>query len=241
MLTLYQFAISHFCEKVRWTLDYKQLDYRVKNLLPGLHSLTTKKLAPNSSVPILVHDDRVIQGASHIITYLELAFPQRSLMPENQVEQTQVMEWEAYADREIAPHVRCCCYHSLLERPDLLIPLFSHGGPWYGKLYVKASFPKLQSKMRSLMNINQTSARNAKQQLLKVVEKLQDHLQERTFLVGSGFSRADLAVAALLAPIYRPKKYGVAWPDHMPEALLTLAQELDVQRAWIEQMYAQYR
>ena len=35
--TLYQFPISHYCEKVRWAMDYKKLEYKAKNLLPGLH------------------------------------------------------------------------------------------------------------------------------------------------------------------------------------------------------------
>jgi glutathione S-transferase len=38
MITLYQFQFSHFCEKARWALDYKDLPYTCKNLLPGLHT-----------------------------------------------------------------------------------------------------------------------------------------------------------------------------------------------------------
>ncbi|MCP3675846.1 MAG: glutathione S-transferase family protein, partial [Gammaproteobacteria bacterium] len=45
MIKLYQFPISHYCEKIRWSLDYKNLDYKIINLLPGLHIKTTKKLA----------------------------------------------------------------------------------------------------------------------------------------------------------------------------------------------------
>ena len=43
MIELYQFPISHFCEKIRWTLDYKGLSHKTRNLLPGLHVLKTKK------------------------------------------------------------------------------------------------------------------------------------------------------------------------------------------------------
>jgi hypothetical protein len=35
---LHQFPISHYCEKTRWNLDAKQLEYRVKNQLPGPHA-----------------------------------------------------------------------------------------------------------------------------------------------------------------------------------------------------------
>jgi len=75
MITLYQFPISHYCEKVRWALDYKQVEYEIKNLIPGLHVSKTRKMAPDSSVPILTHDDEVIQGSDSIITYLDETFP----------------------------------------------------------------------------------------------------------------------------------------------------------------------
>ena len=45
MRTLYQFPISHYCEKTRWHLDHKGLDYRVDNLFPGFHRLKSQRLA----------------------------------------------------------------------------------------------------------------------------------------------------------------------------------------------------
>ena len=39
---LYQFCISHYSEKVRWALDYKDIKYQPVNLLPGQHSRTIK-------------------------------------------------------------------------------------------------------------------------------------------------------------------------------------------------------
>ena len=39
MIELYQFPLSHFCEKARWALDYKSIAYRPVNLLPGFHTM----------------------------------------------------------------------------------------------------------------------------------------------------------------------------------------------------------
>jgi len=50
MLTLYQFPISHYCEKIRWALDHKGLDYKLVNLLPGFHVSTAKKLSGRASL-----------------------------------------------------------------------------------------------------------------------------------------------------------------------------------------------
>ena len=81
MIKLYQFPISHYCEKIRWVLDYKSLDYEITNLLVGRHRDVTLKLAPKSAVPVLVHDDVAVQNSSDIVTYLETTFPDPSLTP----------------------------------------------------------------------------------------------------------------------------------------------------------------
>ena len=61
-LTLYQFPISHYCEEARWALDWKGLEYRRVNLLPGLHLARSRKMAARTSVPILVSADTIVQG-----------------------------------------------------------------------------------------------------------------------------------------------------------------------------------
>ena len=82
-LKLYQFAISHYCEKIRWALEYKGLNYETVNLLPGQHVKTIRKLTGQaSSVPVLEHDGQVVQGSAAILDYLDQAFPEHSLTPE---------------------------------------------------------------------------------------------------------------------------------------------------------------
>ena len=74
---LYVFAISHYCEKARWTLDYLGLDYTLRHLAPGAHRRLANKLgAPASTLPILVlgdeDGDKFIQGSSAIINWAEI-------------------------------------------------------------------------------------------------------------------------------------------------------------------------
>ncbi len=241
MLILYQFPISHYCEKVRWALDYKQIDYQVKNLIPGLHVLTTKKLSAQTSVPILVHNHSVIQGSSHIISYLDEKYPEQRLTPEESLLKDQTLEWERYVDKEIGIHIRRYCYHILLEHPDIVIPFFTHNGSWYGKTLLPFIFPKLKIKMREQMNINTDTAQRSRELLKRAIDKIYDHLQKNKFLAGDQFTRADLSAASLLAPLCKPAKYGLIWPDRLPQPIEDLINECDEKVIWVNELYEKYR
>jgi len=238
MIKLYQFPISHFCEKVRWTLAYKKLSYKTCNLLPGPHAKKAMSLAKTSEVPILLHDQNVIQCSSNIIDYLDATFPKNKLTPINKKEQ---LECEAFADKEIGPSVQVFFYHTLLKHPDLLIPVFTYQGPWYGKYLMKIIFPKLSKKMRGMMRINKKSAERARLKLKNAIDKINDHLHDNTYLVGNSFTRADLAVASLLAPLVQADKYGMPWPSPLPEPLQSTIDAWQVDLVWVKKMYVEYR
>ena len=69
---LYIFAISHYCEKARWALDYLDIDYELVHVAPGEHGRIARKLgAPNTHVPYLSLDGHVIQGSANIIDWAD--------------------------------------------------------------------------------------------------------------------------------------------------------------------------
>ncbi|VAW80072.1 hypothetical protein MNBD_GAMMA15-1204 [hydrothermal vent metagenome] len=52
-MTLYQFPISHYCEKIRWALDYKGLPYTTINPLPGSHIAGENSVADLAAAALL--------------------------------------------------------------------------------------------------------------------------------------------------------------------------------------------
>ena len=71
---LYVFAISHFCEKARWALDYLDIAHKIRYVAPGIHSKIAKKLgAPATSLPILEAGEHVVQGSAAIIDWADAA------------------------------------------------------------------------------------------------------------------------------------------------------------------------
>lgn len=241
MLVLYQLSISHYCEKIRWALDHKRLSHRTANLLPGLHVAKMRKMGLKSSLPVLQHDATLIQNSSDIITYLDRLFPHRPLSPADETLAREAVEWEAVADEEIGPHVRRICYDQLLQYPHIVVPLLSHGGPWYGRFVVRLMFREVRDRMRQRMRINDAEVRLSRETLNAALEKVRRRLTGREYLVGDEFTRADLAVAALLAPLRMPAKYGLPWPRTLPDSVVAVIDEYAERLTWVDDLYANHR
>ncbi|MEM7401157.1 MAG: glutathione S-transferase N-terminal domain-containing protein [Pseudomonadota bacterium] len=241
MLQLYQFPISHFCEKARWALEYKHLEYKKINLLPGLHIKKARKLSGKGHLPILVSNSKVINESSKILDYLDAAYPNKQLTPEDEKLKNDAKMWEAFADQELGPDVRGLCYNTLLDYPEITIPFFATNGPWYSNLLLNYTFPKMSLKMRELMKLDDENVLLIKKRLTKAIDKLYQHTQQHKYLVGDQFSRADLAVAALLAPLCKPQKYGLEWPEEFPEPLRGTIEKFGNKLDWVDRIYIEHR
>lgn len=240
-LVLHQFPISHYCEKARWALDYKGVDYRLQNHLPGLHIKKIRKVADKTTVPVLEHDGKYIQGSAAIIAHLDDQFPGKPLTPSEATPRSQALEWERYFDADLGPHVRRFCYDTLLQHPKLVVPMLAQGGPIWGRPFLRLMFPKLQKIMRKTMKIREPEVRQSQQALESVLERLNQALEGKDYLVGGRFTRADLTAASLLAPLFMPEGYGIDWPKTVPSPLKEWIDEHDSQLEWARRMYQQHR
>jgi glutathione S-transferase len=240
-MDLYQFPISHYCEKVRFALDYKGISYNARNLLPGLHRLTTTRIGKGSSVPVLSRDGIAIQGSAAIITYLDETFPERPLTPSDPNVRAEALAWEQWLDADVGPAIRRYCYHTLLDHRALTCGFFTRDGPWWGRLYLRVSYRNLEKKMRAFMDINEATAADALTRIQGFLERLNGEYSARKFLVGHQFSRADLAAAALFAPMFKPPQYGLDWPAQLPQPLQGVADEMAPQLEWARRLYLDYR
>ncbi|GGB97884.1 hypothetical protein GCM10011352_24990 [Marinobacterium zhoushanense] len=243
MITLYQFPFSHYCEKVRWALDYKGLPFTTKNLLPGLHLRVTRKLAPGSSVPILVDNERIIQDSTEIITFLEEKYSAQPLTPRDPQHANEAMEWEAYLDEEIGTTLRLWFYYYALPDRNCALNFLLDGAPWYGRPLFAVIYPKVRDAMIEFMDINAESASRAKARLESALDRLDAALEGNRFLVGDRFSRADLTACALLSPYCAPGKSDTEIASAFPAPVADL-REAHKNRPffnWVLDTYRQYR
>jgi len=243
-LKLYQFAISHYCEKIRWALDYKGLNYETVNLLPGQHVKTIRKLTGEaSSVPVLDHDGHVVQGSAAILDYLDQTFPEHPLTPADPDVREQALAWERRLDDEAGPAIRCYYYHHFLQRPKILVPMLAAGTPYYNRILLSLTFSRVDEVMRQWMKINEKTAGKSRQVMEGLLNELAGIYSQQPFLAGDRLSRADLTAAALFSPLFQPPEYPVPWPKpaRIPKGIKAWLDQWRPQLQTLEKIYAGHR
>lgn len=252
MIQLYQFPVSHFCEKARWGLDYKGVPWTAVNLLPGPHVGQVRKrfgaALQRASVPILVHGDQVVQGSGAILTWLDHTWPERRLTPTQAQDASLVLEWEKYLDQSVGVPIRLWSYQHVLPQRALALHLLAGHAPWWSRSLYRLAWPKIAVRMRAAMKIDAAHAEAALQQMEWAFDRLDQALDGRDWLVGNQFTRADLTACALLGSLCRPGAGdgasaglppGLVWPD----AILRLRERQQGRRwqTWATQVWATRR
>jgi len=244
---LYVFAISHYCEKARWALDFLGVVYALRHLPPVRHIEITKQLgAPGSSLPLLVTGERVVQGSGAILDWAEAAAAgsTRRLSPDPAFE-AECRALEQRLDDVAGVHVRRSYYsEALVEHPDTVRPIFTRDLAPPERQALDENWGLVRKLMMGAMDLGpeqgQESRRIVEGELDWLDGRLADH---RRFLVGDRFSRADMTAASLFAPLALPKEhptYGML--EVPPRARADLARWAERPTvAWVREIYRAYR
>ena len=243
---LYVFAISHYCEKARWALDYLAIQHELKHLPPGLHIPITRKLgASQTALPILVADGEVIEGSSSIIGWADARATSRGkrLTPgENSVTWREI---EKRLDDVLGVHLRRYYYsEALLDQPQTVRPIFAQGLSLPQRFLLSFAWRQICKRMITGMDLGTRQGDESRQIVLAELDWLDALLADgRRFLVGDRFSRADLTAASLLAPVARPDEHPsyqhLQIPPGVAADLVSWEQRPSI--AWVRDIYHQFR
>src|SRR5262245_29868789 len=136
------FRISHFSEKARWAFDWSGLEYVERALLPGAHIPFVRMVAPRTTVPVLEHHGRVIQGSSAILDYLEDDLGAKALAPPPAMA-ARAAELERLADRAFGLGVQRIFYDVFFDRPKDVTDVWGQDGPAWGRPFYAIVRPVL--------------------------------------------------------------------------------------------------
>ncbi len=207
--------VSHYCEKVRWALEYLQIPFQEFAHMPPFHQIAVKKYG-GTTLPILVTDTQTIRDSTEILRYLDTLQPGK-LYPSDPELQALMTELETLFNENLGVNTRRWGYSAILT-PDLIYPRWTQGIPVWQKLLFPIIFPQVKLLLQKRFQITETSMREAYREIEGVFDRVSQILDDgRKYLLGDQFSAIDLTFAALAAPILQPLEH------HIPPSPIEVA------------------
>jgi glutathione S-transferase len=240
---LWQFAISHYAEKARWALDYKQVPHIRRSLIPGPHIARVKRMTGQTAVPVLELGGAIIFDSTRIIEAIEKAYPDPPLYPADREARERALELENYFDEELGPYIRQWGYFMLLPYSSTVTALFTSQAGLGKRLFMRAIFPLVRPVMRSKMKVYPAEAEAAREKTIAAMDRIAREVAPSGYLVGDSFTVADLTAAALLSPLVMPKEFPYKRPAAIPAPMAQARAHLAEHPAlkWAAGIYARHR
>jgi len=231
MRMLFQFPLSHYCEKARWLLDYKELDYVAKNVIPGPHRLLTRWHASSDTLPLLKDKKTWIGDSTEIAFYLDGVYAEKPLISNDPKQRSAIVALDKKAN-DLGYHVRRWMYLYLINEPHTMDIMVGERG--FLHTFKGLMTPIIKKGVKDLYKINPEKAAKSKERIDVLIDEIEVALLangsdgKQGYLVGKQLSLADIAVCALAAPLFGPE--GTPWvaPSHVipPEPLEQYKQAL---------------
>ena len=200
MLVLHHAWRSSASRRVRLCLEEKGLAYEshVVNLEKmEHHSPEYLKINPNGVIPALIHDGKSLYESGTICEYLDDAFPEPPLRPDDAYERASMRNWIRHADERIG---------------NLIIFNWVHG---LAKTAAKWSDAELAERLKKIPSKERQEAwiraarrpyteeerAAARGRLVEMLDRMEAAMQATGWLAGPRYSIADIALVPFVKRI----------------------------------------
>ncbi len=244
MLELYKFELSHYSEKVRLILDYKQLEYRQIEVTPGVGQIELLQKSGSRTVPVLKDGSTYIKDSTEIALYLERKYPERPIIPTDPLAKGQCLLMEEWADESIGLKGRKAFIGALNQNQTFRTSILPKETPDLVKTVVSAIPGQVLDVLGTGVGFGGDAVQEAKKGLQQDLEALCLILQERPYLTGNTPTLADLAVAGLSIFLKFPEGSYLDIPDDLKgKGIPGLADNIVYEPffAWRDRLYADFR
>jgi glutathione S-transferase len=196
-MRLLQIPFSHNSIKVRRVLALKGLDYEREDINPAIRR-KLKRLSGQELTPVLVDGAEVIADSTAIALYLEEAYPDPPLLPEDADQRSECLLLEDWADTAFMELTRRVAYWTILSSGASLGDLFF---PRYPKPFRQIGGAFGATVIRRRFGLSAKQAEEDEVEARRVAKLAVGRLAGRRFLVGERISLADVALASMSAPL----------------------------------------
>ena len=243
-LTLYTFAMSHYSEKVRWTLDVSDIPYREVCMSPAFHIAPALRMGKRgqTTLPILRSAQGSVQDSPRILSWLQAQCGPLAVMPHALDRQVRAVEQRFDAiGKDVARYLYA---HSFGVSDAHIVQLWTdHASRWQAAV-IRGAYPLMRWVFRQKLHIRPPRVALAEERIRLALDWLDHELSDgRAHLVGPSLTVADITAASLLAPLACPSQHPVygdaAYQEGMKRALAPWAGRPAM--AWVRQVYDQHR
>jgi len=201
---LWHIPLSHFNEKVRWTLDYKRIAHR-RRVLGADYLIRAWRATGSGTLPILFLDGRAIGDSTRIIAALEDRYPEPSLYPGDAAARQRALALEDYFDEQLGPALRAAIVTPLFRRdPDVALRMLTTGMPDEAYQRLRPLVRIFPAFYRFRHKISDAKLETDHATVNTALDRIEQERQGRAYLVGDVFTVADLTAAAMLSPLLQP-------------------------------------
>jgi glutathione S-transferase len=240
---LWQLRFSHYNEKARWALDYKGVAHRRHSLAPGSHRYRARRLWGGDTTPVLELQGEMIGDTTAIIAALESVHPERPLYPAGEADRERALALEDHFDTELGPYIRGAVFDATLPYRKEFVEISTQGLSRRTQLMQRALSPLAGRVVRRLLVEGPGGPEVCREKTVAAMDRLDAELNGNDYLVGDGFTVADLTAAALFFPLVSPPEFQYdlpePWPPEWEEFRRSLADRPGY--GWALEMYRRHR
>jgi len=240
---LWHIPLSHFNEKVRWTLDYKRIAHH-RQVLGADYLIRAWRATGRGTLPILFLDGRAIGDSTHIIAALEERYSEPPLYPGDAAARQRALALEDYFDEGLGPALRAAVVTPLFRHdPDLALRVLTTGMPDKAYQMLRPLVRVFPAFYRFRHKISDAELEADRATVNAALDRIEQERRGRSYLVGDTFTVADLTAAAMLSPLLQPPEIQyplrVELPPYLHDYRAALLQHPAAQ--WAADIYRLHR
>lgn len=205
MVTLHQWEISPFCQKVARMLRFKGIEFETINY-NGVLGAKVPMLSKVGKVPVLDIDGQRIQDSTRIARYLDEQYSDLPrLYPVDPLQKAYVELWEDWADELLYFYE----IHFRVSDADALnhaVAISAEGRPKHEVILMKPLLKSALSLQLKMQGTGRMAKADIEAEFIRHLERIELVLSNTGWLVGDVQTLADIAVGSQLLEIVRTSK-----------------------------------
>ena len=194
-VTLYQFRISPFCDKVRRALKLKGIGWTLVEV-PVVPPGKFRHISPTNKFPAVDFGDRIIVDSTDIIAHLDTIAPEPRLIPDDPRARGEALILEDWADESL--YFFDLTMRNWPKNRQSFLDDLLHAETGLKRRILERLVPGALRKVAMAQGLARKTEAQVVADLARHYDGLAAKLDGRDWLVGNSISIADLAVRSMV-------------------------------------------